>query len=191
MDEQQFDERKVEPTTPARPSNTCRSIKELTSFCGPWRPLDNNICERALKKVILHRKNAFLQDPQRRSSWRHLHEPDLRPSSMIGPFDYLVAFNILTCRLTARRLDALNYQQRSRPKWAVCVIWALVARFRRCSLLQLQPSPRPPAPRLRARRRTRDAGAESRALRRCADARARAIVLDGERRWRCEAGVAA
>lgn len=32
----------------------------LTLFlCNPGAPLDNNICERALKKAILHRKNAL------------------------------------------------------------------------------------------------------------------------------------
>jgi len=34
--------------------------KELTLFLRiPGAPLDNNICERALKKAILHRKNAY------------------------------------------------------------------------------------------------------------------------------------
>ena len=32
---------------------------KLTLFLRvPGAPLDNNVCERALKKVILHRKNA-------------------------------------------------------------------------------------------------------------------------------------
>ena len=34
--------------------------KKLTLFLRKaGAPLDNNICERALKKVILHRKNAY------------------------------------------------------------------------------------------------------------------------------------
>ena len=39
-------------------------------------PLDNNICERALKKAILHRRQlALLQDGARRARRRRLHEP--------------------------------------------------------------------------------------------------------------------
>jgi hypothetical protein len=44
--------------------------QELTLFlCQPGAPLDNNICERPLQKVILHRKNAlFYKEPEWRSS---------------------------------------------------------------------------------------------------------------------------
>ena len=41
-------------------------------------PLDNNLCERAMKKAIMHRKNSmFYQDPQRSPRRRHVHERDL------------------------------------------------------------------------------------------------------------------
>jgi len=34
--------------------------KELSRFCHvPGAPLDNNVCERALKHAVLHRKNAY------------------------------------------------------------------------------------------------------------------------------------
>ena len=60
--EQQFAERKVEPN-----SGLGKAIKymlkhwqKLTLFLRePGAPLDNNICERALKMAILHRKNAL------------------------------------------------------------------------------------------------------------------------------------
>ena len=36
--------------------------EKLTLFlCEPGAPLDNNLCERALKMTILHRKNALSQ----------------------------------------------------------------------------------------------------------------------------------
>ena len=63
----QFEDRLVEPN-----SSLGRAIaymlkhwKELTLFLRmPGAPLDNNICERALKKAILHRKNAlFYKSP--------------------------------------------------------------------------------------------------------------------------------
>jgi len=58
----QIDEKKVEPN-----SGLGRAISymqkrwdKLTLFLRkPGAPLDNNICERALKKVVLHRKNAY------------------------------------------------------------------------------------------------------------------------------------
>jgi hypothetical protein len=58
----QLDERTVEPN-----SGLGRAIgymqrhwKALTQFLRvPGAPLDNNLCERALKKVILHRKNSL------------------------------------------------------------------------------------------------------------------------------------
>jgi hypothetical protein len=60
--QEQLDQHKVEPN-----SNLGDAIhymqkrwKELTLFLRvPGAPLDNNICERAIKKVILHRKNAL------------------------------------------------------------------------------------------------------------------------------------
>jgi len=59
---EQFEQKKVEPN-----SGLGEAIKymdkhwtELTRFLSvPGAPLDNNICERALKKAILHRKNAL------------------------------------------------------------------------------------------------------------------------------------
>jgi hypothetical protein len=60
--ESQFSEKRVEPN-----SSLGQAIaymrnhwSELTLFLRePGAPLDNNICERALKRVILHRKNAL------------------------------------------------------------------------------------------------------------------------------------
>jgi len=41
-------------------------------------PLDNNVCERALKKAILHRKNALFYKTQNGAPRRRsVHEPDL------------------------------------------------------------------------------------------------------------------
>jgi hypothetical protein len=60
--ENQFSERKAEPN-----SGLGKAIKyflkhwdRLTTFLRvAGAPLDNNICERALKKAVLHRKNAL------------------------------------------------------------------------------------------------------------------------------------
>jgi len=62
----------------------------LTAFlCQAGAPLDNNICERALKRAVLHRKNALF--------YRTLHGAGDLFMSLIhtceltgaNPFDYL------------------------------------------------------------------------------------------------------
>jgi len=58
----QFDQRRVEPNSGlgGAISYLLRHWEKLTLFLRvPGAPLDNNICERALKKAILHRKNAL------------------------------------------------------------------------------------------------------------------------------------
>jgi hypothetical protein len=61
---QQLDEHRVEPNS-GLGSAIAYMLKhwaKLTLFLRvPGAPLDNNICERALKKAILHRKNANLR----------------------------------------------------------------------------------------------------------------------------------
>ena len=68
--------------------------KKLTLFLHqPGAPLDNNICERALKRVVLHRKNALF--------YRTLHGADVGDLYMslihtcelnhVNVFDYFVA----------------------------------------------------------------------------------------------------
>jgi transposase len=58
----QFDERLVEPNSALGEaiSYLLKHWEKLTLFLRvPGAPLDNNICERILKKAILHRKNAL------------------------------------------------------------------------------------------------------------------------------------
>ena len=58
----QFDERLVEPNSALGEaiSYMLKHWEKLTLFLRhPGAPLDNNICERILKKAILHRKNAL------------------------------------------------------------------------------------------------------------------------------------
>ncbi len=60
--QQQFDDKKVEPNSGLGQaiSYMLNHWKELTQFLRvPKAPLDNNLCERALKKAILHRKNSL------------------------------------------------------------------------------------------------------------------------------------
>jgi len=63
----QLQEKKVEPNSGLGQaiSYLLKYWRELTLFLRqPGAPLDNNVCERALKKVILHRKNALFYKSQ-------------------------------------------------------------------------------------------------------------------------------
>jgi len=58
----QFDERRVEPNSSlgGAISYMLKHWERLTLFLHvAGAPLDNNVCERALKRAILHRKNAL------------------------------------------------------------------------------------------------------------------------------------
>jgi transposase len=60
--ELQFSDKRVEPNSSLGQAITymLNHWTELTLFLRePGAPLDNNVCERALKRVILHRKNAL------------------------------------------------------------------------------------------------------------------------------------
>ena len=91
---QQFEERKVEPN-----SGLGKAIKyllkhwrKLTLFLRePGAPLDNNVCERALKKAILHRKNALFYRTINGARVGDLFMSLIHTAELCGanPFDYL------------------------------------------------------------------------------------------------------
>lgn len=89
---------------------------QLTLFLRvPAAPLDNNICERALKKAILHRKNALfyktLNGAHVGDTFMSLiHTAEL---NNIGPFDYLVALQRHHEEVAANPADwrPWNYQE--------------------------------------------------------------------------------
>ena len=91
-----FQEKKVEPNSGLGQALTymLKHWDKLTLFLRqPGAPLDNNICERALKKAILHRKNALFY---KTANGAHvgdifmslIHTAEL---SHANPFEYLVA----------------------------------------------------------------------------------------------------
>jgi len=90
----QFERRLVEPNS-ALGASIAYMLKhwdKLTLFLRqPGAPLDNNICERALKKAILHRKNALFY-----KTCQGAHVGDVFMSLIYtcelrgtNPFDYL------------------------------------------------------------------------------------------------------
>lgn len=92
----QFDDKLVEPN-----SGLGQAIKymlkhwsKLTQFLyTPGAPLDNNICEQALKRVILHRKNALFYKTLHGAYIGDLFMSLIHTCNLmkINPFKYLVA----------------------------------------------------------------------------------------------------
>lgn len=68
--------------------------ENLTAFLRiPGAPLDNNICERALKKAILHRKNSLFFKSERGAAVADMFMSLIYTCEQAGasPFDYLKA----------------------------------------------------------------------------------------------------
>jgi transposase len=114
---QQLEEKRVEPN--ASLGSAIRYMlkhwEQLTLFLRQaGAPLDNNLCERALKKAILHRKNALFYKTQRGA-----HVGDLFMSLIytcqlnhVNPFDYLTQLQRHASRLRAQPADWLPWNYR-------------------------------------------------------------------------------
>jgi hypothetical protein len=92
--EQQFAEKRVEPNSSLGEAITymLKHWTELTLFLRkPGAPLDNNIVERALKRAILHRKNALFYKTENGARVGDLYMTLIHTCEMNGadPFDYL------------------------------------------------------------------------------------------------------
>ena len=93
---EQIEQRKVEPNSGL--GQAIRYMRKhwskLTLFLRePGAPLDNNICERALKKAILHRKNALFYRTENGARVGDLFMTLIYTAEVAqaDPFDYLVA----------------------------------------------------------------------------------------------------
>ena len=92
----QFDERRVEPSSPL--GQAIRYMQshwdKLTLFLRvAGAPIDNNICERALKRAILHRKNSLFYKTERGAEVGDRLMSLVYTAELCGanPFEYLVA----------------------------------------------------------------------------------------------------
>jgi hypothetical protein len=91
---EQFDQKKVEPNSSLGGAirYMLKHWNKLTLFLRqPGAPLDNNVCERALKKAILHRKNSLFYRTRRGAFVGDLFMSLIYTSFLCGtdPFDYL------------------------------------------------------------------------------------------------------
>jgi transposase len=91
---EQIDQRKVEPNSSLGEAirYMLKHWDKLTLFLKQaGAPLDNNVCERALKKVILHRKNAYFYKTQNGARVGDLFMSLIHTCELnnVNPFDYL------------------------------------------------------------------------------------------------------
>lgn len=90
----QFDERRVEPNSGLGKaiSYLLRHWEKLTLFLRvPGAPLDNNICERALRKAIRHRRNSLFYKTPHGAHVGDMFMSLIATCELCGanPFDYL------------------------------------------------------------------------------------------------------
>jgi transposase len=92
--QQQFQQRRVEPNSALGEAITYthKHWEALTLFLHvPGAPLDNNVCERALKMAILHRKNAYFYKTANGARVGDLYMSLIHTCQLNGgnPFHYL------------------------------------------------------------------------------------------------------
>src|SRR3984893_4708875 len=102
----QFAERKTEPNSGLGKAITylLRHWKALTTFLREaGAPLDNNVCERALKRAVLHRKNALFYRTLHGADVGDLYMTLIHTCQLCGAnsFDYLTELQRHTRELAA------------------------------------------------------------------------------------------
>ncbi len=117
--EAQFPEKQVEPNSGLGKAITyfLRHWKGLTAFLREaGAPLDNNLCERALKRAVLHRKNALFYRTLHGSQVGDLFMSLIHTCELAGAnaFDYLSQLQRHAVELEANPAAWMpwNYQQR-------------------------------------------------------------------------------
>jgi len=93
---EQIEQHKVEPNSGLGEAIVYmqKHWEKLTLFLRvPGSPLDNNVCERALKKAILHRKNALFYKTKNGARVGDIFMSLIHSAELNGenPFEYLVA----------------------------------------------------------------------------------------------------
>jgi len=119
---EQLDQNKAEPNSGLGQaiSYMLNHWQSLTLFLRvPNAPLDNNLCERALKKAILHRKNALFYKTEHGAYIGDLFMSLIHTCNLaaINPFDYLVALQKHSSELFkhAEKWLPWNYKASSSP----------------------------------------------------------------------------
>jgi transposase len=115
--EAQFAERRTEPNSGLGKAITylLRHWRPLTLFLRqPASPLDNNIVERALKRVVLHRKNAMFYRTLNGAQVGDLYMSLIHTCQLCGAnsLDYLIEFQRHAQDLAARPAEWMPWNYR-------------------------------------------------------------------------------
>ncbi|MBM4028134.1 MAG: IS66 family transposase [Planctomycetes bacterium] len=113
----QIEDRLVEPNSGLGQAITfmLKHWSELTLFLRQaGAPLDNNVCERALKKVILHRKNAMFYLTDNGARVGDMYMSLIYTCQLCGanPFDYLTALQRHAPQVAAHPQDWMPWNYR-------------------------------------------------------------------------------
>ena len=114
----QFDERLAEPNSALGTaiSYMLKHWERLTLFLRvPGAPLDNNVCERALKRAILHRKNALFYKTRRGAHVGDLFMSLIHTCQLCAarPFDYLTELERHADELSSNPQDWMPWNYRA------------------------------------------------------------------------------
>jgi transposase len=114
----QFDQRLVEPNSALGGAirYLLKHWAKLTLFLRvAGAPLDNNICERALKRAILHRKNALFYKTFRGARVGDIFMSLIHTCELCGanPFDYLTELDRHAAELSSRPQDWMPWNYRA------------------------------------------------------------------------------
>ncbi len=119
---QQIDQKKVEPNSGLGQAIAylLKHWEPLTRFLHvPGAPLDNNICERALKMAILHRKNSLSYKTLNGARVGDIFMSLIHTCQLnaINPYDYLMALqnHADAVRIDPSRRLPWNYQETLAP----------------------------------------------------------------------------
>ncbi len=118
--EAQFAQKQVEPNSGLGKAITylLRHWKGLTAFLREaGAPLDNNICERALKRAVLHRKNALFYRTLHGSQVGDLFMSLIHTCELCdaNPFDYLTELQRHAAELSASPSQWMPWNYRGHP----------------------------------------------------------------------------
>ncbi len=113
----QLEEKRVEPNSGLGEAITymLKYWDQLTLFLHrPGAPLDNNVCEQALKKAILHRKNAYFYKTENGARVGDLFMSLIHTCELNGvnPFDYLTQLHKHADELSAHPADWMPWNYR-------------------------------------------------------------------------------
>ena len=103
---EQIEQQQVEPNSSLGEAIAymLKHWEALTLFLRqPGAPLDNNVCERALKKAILHRKNAYFYKTENGARVGDLFMGLIHTCELndVNPFDYLTQLQKHACELSS------------------------------------------------------------------------------------------